>query len=202
METSVESFDRAADFYGPPGDAVSTTPPEPAEAAQDVIAADIYGSESDLDYLKPTPEIAAERAGRGQSMFSDGDDAEGRLAVTKAVEVITPDMPAVLVQANSKEYSSVANDLGIHPEGVAEIARAAGEAFSDGTPTEQTLTGWKETSQRLIDRAGPALVAEARRMINRDPRLVGMLNTTRLGNHPVVVRQVLAAAARRMNARK
>lgn len=202
METPVESFDPAANFYGTPGEAASATSQETAETAQDAIAAAIYGDESDLDFLNPPPEIAAERAGRGQSMFSDGDNAQGRLTVTKAVEVITPDMPAVLVQANAKEYSAIANDLGILPEGVAEIAKAARDAFSDGNPSEQTLATWKETSQRLMYRAGPRLVAEARRVISRDPRLVTMLNTTRLGNHPVIVRQVLAAAARRLSARK
>lgn len=189
-------------------------------AAENQRAVRQYGASHDaqgnaLDPLESigaqTPDhILRDRAdrdpeGAGKLFAGETDTGETRLAIDKAIDTITPDVPATLRQAVTAEYAAIAGDIGLEPSEVSEIAQAAQGAFANGAPDIDQRSAWRYTSRNIAAGYGSrqsAVVAEAQRMIAGDPRVKTMLARTGLGDHPAVVRNVLAAADRRLRGSK
>jgi hypothetical protein len=186
--------------------------PVPEAGTDATFSARLYGATNDpetgvtLDPLEAagmgTPDaIRKARAERGQGMFSDGDNAETRLAITKAMDAAEPNAPATLKQAMAAEYVAIGGDMGLNAAEVTEIAKVAHAVYSDiDAVTPDRSAAWAAQSAKVAAGYGSrsaAVVAEARRMVAADPRAHGML-ARGLGDHPAVVKLALAAADRRL----
>jgi hypothetical protein len=183
--------------------------PAPAETADPyaVQEAEVgrlqYGDQDDpLGAIgAATPEhIVEARRERGNTLFTDGDNAETRLAIDRAITALEPDTPTTLRQASTAEWVAVGNDMGLDPTETLAVAKAAQQAFA--APVDQdVIATWTEQSAQVIrgyGTRGPAVLAQAQQMIANDPRVQVMLARTGLGSHPQLVKVAMSAADRRL----
>jgi len=96
-------------------------------------------------------------------------------------------------------WKGILRDVGASPQQVAELKDVLGRELANGLPSEETRAQWATDAAEQLrrqygeDGAREAL-ADANRMIARDPRLKVWLEKSGLGNHPAYVRAAVELA--------
>jgi hypothetical protein len=86
-------------------------------------------------------------------------------------------------------------DMSISNVEAREVVGVFEEALRDGIPSQETVDQWeREAVQETFRRYGrdaESRLADARALVQRDPRVRQLLNATGLASHPTVVRLLL-----------
>lgn len=122
-----------------------------------------------------------------------GDRAAPEIAAmfrADADEVALSGISADTLAAVQVEASRMVSDLGLSSEDVSAFT-TLGRALRRAPPSDETITGWQTEAHKALtdsycEGAGKALDA-AKQLAQRDPRVMQILETTGLGNHPQVI---------------
>lgn len=148
----------------------------------------------------PADILKEREADAARKMFPIHADAPEVKEIRSTVDSLDPDAPADVREAVAIEYMEIAADFGMNNPEIRELAAVA---KVDSFPDEATVTRWHTESTRALQAAfgqdTARTVADARQLVQRDPRLAAMLDRTGLGDHPKVILAV-AHAARRLRA--
>jgi len=102
------------------------------------------------------------------------------------------------------EWKGIARDVGATPQQVAELKDVLGRELAEGLPTPEKREQWAaesvETLQRKYGDELPALLADANKMIARDPRLAAWLEHSGLGNRVEFVAHAIELARQQRQA--
>lgn len=180
---------------------------DPHTANEQALAESVYGVSSDAQgnhtsQLEAAGLQAPKHLLRERDVFAGPNDtAEIRRHIGEAIRDITPDVATGLRDEITQEYVYTAAAIGLEPAETLELARAAKTAYANGAPDADVRQSWRSKSESILAGYGSkqgAVLAEAKRLINRDPRVKAMLASTGLGDNPAYVRAALSAAARRL----
>nr|WP_315463923.1 hypothetical protein [uncultured Rhodoferax sp.] len=189
------------------------TPPEPqaqptepstesAPAADSKAAAttDEAPAEAPAYELAPVPpEVLAERVRDHSRRRYSPQGIYGAVLPHSMLDDVQ-DMPSEVKAMVVEELREMAADVGANLKDVMEL-RAAMSSVTE-PPTNEQRGGWQDEAITRLNaefgRKATQALADAKKFIRRDPRLVAMLNNNQLGDHPDVVMKFarLAAQAR------
>ena len=104
------------------------------------------------------------------------------------------------------EWKGIARDVGASPQQVAELKDVLGRELANGLPSAEMREAWAAESvaamQRKYGAELPELLADANKMIARDPRLAAWLDRSGMGNRvEYVERAIELAKQQRMRGR-
>ena len=175
------------------------TMPAAQEAATDEQTAEkiLFAKEPEPAAVTLPENIAKLR--EGDSPLFDPRAAYGDcIAVEDLVETgdVTPDVKAAAVS----EFKGMAHDMGLSPLELREVV-ALERTMRAEPPTAEVEQEWQQAAcKRALELAGgdpKAALADltlAAKLAQRDVRLLRILETTRLGNHPQVVALMIERA--------
>lgn len=184
----------AAALYGesaPPPVPVSSVATPDAE-----LAACMYPTQQVPDEVLPDGVREARDADPARALYDDAKTY--RYALDAAFQGIESSPEAA---AERKAWAGVLADAqvsAVEAEGLASFAQHA-------YPSEATAAGWVSTAMADLEREfgdAQAALADARLLVQRDPRLQRVLNQTGLGDHPRIVLKAAQAARRLIAAGK
>jgi hypothetical protein len=106
----------------------------------------------------------------------------------------TPEMRA----AAASEFKQIFADHGLTQAEAREFVTIARQV-AKAPPTEELQRTWVETAERRLKEIyGTGMqeaVADARRLVSRDPRVAAILSHTKLGDHPEVIELMVRVAS-------
>lgn len=116
---------------------------------------------------------------------------------------VDPEQAAIVVQ----EWREVAQDLLAVPGEARAFLSVVRENGAMGTVAQETIAQWEtDAVARLVEQHGERqaarLLADAKKVVSRDPLLVRTMNINGLGSHPKVVELMVNAAQRLRTAGK
>lgn len=179
-------------LYGDPAPAAAASGPQAA------VADALYPDKVQPEIAPPAPIQALREADARPeaALYPNTIDPgiEGYLQ-----PLIDSDMPAEQRHAIGRELTRMAGDLGLDGQGISElIARGADPSVRGMTP-EQATANRAEVTRMLEaeygDRADKVL-SMTKAFVQRDPRVVKMLEISRLGDDPATVLQLARLAVR------
>jgi hypothetical protein len=185
-------------LYGAPAPAASAPASAPSTATPGEA---LYGKEPAAEpkqlYVDATPQAVRElreaAAKDDPSLAMYADPMSAAVQLFEGAEELAPDQRAVA----ALELTRVAQDNGFDANDLADVTSLVPDARAI---TAETLPQAEATAAKLLnaefgEKAAQALL-DARRLVERDPRVKAMLEHTNLGNHPQVVLQFAKKAAR------
>jgi hypothetical protein len=145
------------------------------------------------------PEAVAKLRETNSKMFDPEPPYEQAISADDFVEDGAPEHVKTAVLG---ELRRMAHDTGIAPTEAREVVDIAKQLVAE-PPDESTQQGWRESAvKRVMDlNSGNVAAAQrdvdlARQLVARDPRLVKLLEVTRLGDHPAVIEKFVQLARR------
>ncbi|MCF8203649.1 MAG: hypothetical protein K9J82_01135 [Methylotenera sp.] len=175
-----------AALYGGEPPPAHVPPTEPVGRTGEQIASAMY-DKPELPPEELPPEVKALReAEPARQIYSDTTQYKAA-GIDKALADLGIEGQAA--EAEHRTWAGVFADLDLNAQ---DAAHVVGLATMD-EPSAETMQVWPdEAKTALQDEYGPdgweQALADARRLVGRDPRLKDFLNRTGLGNHPDVVR--------------
>lgn len=194
MDAARSIADLAAALYGEPA-----APPAaaPAGATPDAeLAARMYPTQQVPDEVLPDGVREVRDADPARALYDDAKTY--RYALDAAFQDIESSPEAA---AERKAWAGVLADVGVSSSEAEGLASLAQQAY----PSEATAAGWVSTAMADLEREfgdAQAALADARLLVQRDPRLQRVLNQTGLGDHPHIVLKAAQAARRLIAAGK
>lgn len=178
----------------------STPPPvESHQQAQERIATAMYAEPKPAPKVELPPGVAELRADPERAMYPPQTTYREAIPDDVFADAIeySPEQQAVAVS----EWREIAGDLGLERDDARSLLTSA-QALTREPPTAETEATWQQeihetlrrtyftdTPQQLAQR-----LADARTLVARDPRVVRLLEETRLGNHPATVLKIIDLA--------
>lgn len=216
--------ERAAIFYGDPTSQPSkgaeATPASSDTALSDGVDASAPAHDVALfdpdAHTKAVEAVAAaitENLPEPVKKLREGNSAlfDGREAYSTAITIddFAPmsdeaseasDIPEHVKAAAVQEYRAIFHDLGVAPDEAREVVGLARQLGRE-PPTAEAEAEWtREAAQQLVDTNGGSIeeanaaLSLAKELVQRDPRLKTILEVTRLGSHPRVVKLLVQRA--------
>lgn len=134
---------------------------------------------------------------------ADADDPAMAPTVTAVADFFGPlgdtALPADMRQAVEVEATQMTRDLGLDAQGLQELLTRGAQVQAVETTPEQDRASRVEAIALLRSEFGDGhkqALADARKLVNRDPRVAQLLKTSNLGNDPQTVLQFARLAAR------
>lgn len=185
--------------------------PEPASAVPPTptfdqkAAATLYAPEPDPKPAEDVPlEVAHLRESDPERKFFGAQSTHGDVPLEQAfaeVEGMTDEQRATAAH----EWREIAVDVGVSPPDARHMLSEFQHALAN-PPTAETRAAWRtEADRRLSERFGadaPKVLADARRLVQRDPRVVQLLIRSGLGDSPDMVLRAAELAQRQRAAGK
>jgi len=177
----------------------------PPQAQEGIASAtDEKSAEEILFGKEPEPEALPVPANIAKLREGDSPLFDAREAYNGAIEtedlIDAEDAAPELKAAAVSEFKAMANDLGLAPAEVREVVSLA-KTIRAEPPTPEAEQEWQQAAcKHAVELAGGDLEAAAadlnlaRALVARDPRLVQLLESTRLGNHPQVIELMIQKA--------
>lgn len=196
MTTPTSNADMAASFYGadPVPEAQSGPNLTPAQAKDQALAESLYAKPLKPVSLELPPAVVALRASEDNGVY---DRTTGFDSVPFEAALAELDLPPEEVAANVQGYKNIAADVGASPAFTGQFLDIAKQLISNPPTDEQVDTMQADAKQAVREAYGDEadkLLALAKRMVARDPRLQRILNVTQAGSDKRVVLEAIELA--------
>jgi hypothetical protein len=179
--------------------ATTTAPAEPAPNPEAELAARLYAKEQPPEIKIDVPEAIAKLREGNSAMYAPEMPYEQAITSDDFADDGTP---AEAKAAVVNELRRMAHDTGIEPIEMREVVNIAKELAAD-PPTPETELQWQQAAVKRVMELNSGDIAAAQRdvdlarqLVARDPRLVKILEATRLGNAPRVIEKFVQLARR------
>ena len=178
----------------------TTTAPATGVEANERIAAALYPEpKARASDTAPNAAVAALRAADpSRQVYRDADQFGPNGGTVRELALATnPAGSKSSLETQQVALAGVMTDIGMSREDVSQLASFA-TAFAIKPPTDHERAGSQRAALReLRDTYGEGFddaLRDAKLMVLRDPRLAGLLDQTKLGDHPWVIARITELA--------
>jgi hypothetical protein len=179
--------------------ATTTAAPEPAPNPEAELGARLYAKEQPPEIEIDVPEGIAKLREGDPAMYAPETPYEQAISADDFAEDETPEE---VKSAVIGELRRMAHDTGIAPDELREVV-SIGKQLAAEPPTPEIELQWQQQAvKRVLElndqdvKRAQADIDLARALVARDPRLVKILEATRLGNDPRVIEKFVQLARR------
>lgn len=174
----------------------AATTPEPTTDQK--AAAILFAPDPEVKPAEVPIDIAKLRADDPDRQMFDAQSTHGDVPLEAAFAGIGGVADDVKAQA-AGEWREIAVDVGLSSPEAKEVLGEFQQALAN-PPTAETRKAWVgEAKRQLLDKYGsdaPRVLADAKRLATRDPRVASLLDRSGLGDSPAMVMRLAELAMR------